>query len=383
MVFLALPGAMSKFTLLFTFCVSFLYNGIYVQAQDGASCKTPKDQPGKCMSVYNCKILLDIVNNPSGLTPEVIDYLKRHSCGVNGGTPYVCCPQETTRELQLVDPVVDNSFDSYRFLKSPQCGRSNASFPRVVGGNPAHLGEFPWIVALGYQNTKNPSQPRWLCGGSLITYKHVLTAAHCVANRKDLYLARVGELDLYDDADGARPTDIPLVKAKIHENYSAQKFINDIAILTLGRSTEGFDSVWPICLPWQTNIRTINLLTKSAFVAGWGNLYFNGPSSSILQYVQIPIMDNSQCARAYGNQTTIDGTILCAGFPNGLKDACKGDSGGPFMHGIIENRNNQRLINFYQVGVVSYGFRCAEAGYPGVYTRVTSFLDWIGKNIAD
>lgn len=74
-------------------------------------------------------------------------------------------------------------------------------------------------------------------------------------------------------------------------------------------------------------------------------------------------------------RTTIDDTVLCAG--KGGKDACQGDSGGPLMYG----RPNNTSFYFYQIGVVSYGYRCAEIGYPGVYTRVTEFLDWIKDNL--
>ena len=94
--------------------------------------------------------------------------------------------------------------------------------------------------------------------------------------------------------------------------------------------------------------------------------------------VILPVLDNERCQQAYGTRSIIDERILCAGYARGGKDACQGDSGGPLMHRIAEKRG---IIWFYQIGVVSYGLRCAEAGYPGVYTRVTHFLDWIERNI--
>lgn len=103
----------------------------------------------------------------------------------------------------------------------------------------------------------------------------------------------------------------------------------------------------------------------------------DGPSSSNLQYAQIPVVNNEKCKAVFGQRTVIDDRILCAGWTTGEKDACKGDSGGPLMYGKSEGDN----VRYYEIGVVSYGFRCAEPGYPGVYTRVTNFIDWIQRNL--
>lgn len=81
------------------------------------------------------------------------------------------------------------------------------------------------------------------------------------------------------------------------------------------------------------------------------------------------------CKQAFTTFKTavIDERILCVGLLQGGKDSCQGDSGGPYVIGKPEGKT----AYFYQIGVVSYGFRCAEPGYPGVYSRVTQFLDWI------
>ncbi|KAF0764095.1 venom protease-like [Aphis craccivora] len=132
--------------------------------------------------------------------------------------------------------------------------------------------------------------------------------------------------------------------------------------------------IQPICLPILSHHRANKLVKSVPFVAGWGATSFRGPSSTTLMEIQIPVLDNSECKRAFANKKAIiDDRVMCAGFLTGGKDACQGDSGGPLMW----PNGNQ----YYLVGVVSFGFKCAEPGYPGVYTRVSSFVEWIADNM--
>ncbi|XP_045481554.1 venom protease-like [Harmonia axyridis] len=365
--------------------------------QEGVFCETPNQEPGACISIYQCAPLLNLLKTQSR-NPEAVAFLRNSVCFRNGNVPIVCCPTQRVRTPNpflnpdpspstnnAIDPVTDNPYNppitpsttSGKLLRKPDCGFSNETNSRIVGGIPAKLGEFPWMVILGYRNSKNPSVPKWLCGASLISYRHVLTAGHCVHGRSDLYLARIGDLDLYSDNDGASPEDILLESAKVHEDYSPVKFTNDIAILKLSKSVT-HPSIWPICLPVEDRLRNRDYVRAQPVVAGWGSTNFNGPSSTTLLEVAVPVVTTDECRRAYSKQNSvIDERVLCAGFARGGKDSCKGDSGGPLMF-IESEANNVRIT---QIGVVSYGFRCAEAGYPGVYTRVTNFLDWIERNM--
>lgn len=119
------------------------------------------------------------------------------------------------------------------------------------------------------------------------------------------------------------------------------------------------------------------------FVAGWGRTQEGGSSAAVLQELQIPILANSACQTRYKavnkliSNKQFDNAVLCAGVLTGGKDSCQGDSGGPLM---LPQRVG--LISYYyQVGIVSYGIGCARADIPGVYTRVTSFIDWIQEKI--
>ncbi|CAH1103408.1 unnamed protein product [Psylliodes chrysocephalus] len=318
--------------------------------------------------------------------PETVKYLRSSSCGYIAGIPMVCCPQDASiNDLNSNEGLEerakkhkDSSENSdVGKLNGPKCGISNVTNYRVVGGVPAKLNEIPFIAILGYKNARNPNTPKWLCGGSLISNKHILTAAHCVYNRQDLYVVRLGDLNLFDDNDGAFPEDINIVSSKIHEDYSPTKFTNDIAILTLEKEPKN-PNIWPVCIPNKEPFKSNTFVKYNAMVAGWGALYFNGPSSAALQLAQIPVVEQDKCKNAFAEKAIIDDNIICAGRADGKQDACQGDSGGPLFWGTIDGE----VIRFYQIGVVSYGFRCAEVGYPGVYTRVTNFVDWIENNVS-
>ncbi|XP_050433643.1 venom protease-like isoform X2 [Adelges cooleyi] len=276
-------------------------------------------------------------------------------------------------------PTSSSSYETVTSSKLPSqstCGRSNATQNRIVGGAPADLDDWPWMVALGYQdlnNRQNTKTPQWLCGGALISDRYVVTAAHCTVGigQRKLAIAHLGDLDLDSKVrDGAAPVDVPIERVMTHESYNAQDYTNDIALLKLETVVRFNQHIQPICLPIMSDLRT-NLLVKSLpFVAGWGSTSFRGPSSTALMEVQVPVVDNSECKRSFANKrTVIDERVLCAGYLTGGKDACQGDSGGPLMWPSGKQ--------YYLVGVVSFGFKCAEPGYPGVYTRVTHFVEWI------
>ncbi|XP_050420466.1 venom protease-like [Adelges cooleyi] len=258
------------------------------------------------------------------------------------------------------------------------CGKTSTIRDKIVGGSPPKLDDWPWMVALGFRDAYKPEIPlQWLCGGTLISNRYVVTAAHCTTGvgGRQITIARVGELDLNPNVkDGASPQDIPVSKIIAHELYNGERVVNDIALLKLESPVTFNAHVQPICLPSITKMKFKNFVKFSPTVIGYGSTNFRQPTSSALLEVVVPVLDNAECERAYKKTSaTIDERVICAGYLQGGKDACQGDSGGPLM---LPNGKQ-----YYLIGVVSFGYKCAEPGYPGIYTRVTYFVDWIIETI--
>ncbi|XP_055637867.1 transmembrane protease serine 9-like [Toxorhynchites rutilus septentrionalis] len=249
------------------------------------------------------------------------------------------------------------------------CGMKNGNpdSERIVGGHNADPNEWPWIVAL-FNNG------RQFCGGSLIDDIHILTAAHCVAHMSSWDVARLSAK--LGDHNIRTNTEVQHVERRIkrlvrHRGFDSRTLYNDVAVLTMDKPVPFSKSVRPVCLP-EGSSRTPAGMT--ATVIGWGSLRENGPQPSILQEVNLPIWSNNDCSSKYGAAAPggIIESMLCAG--QAAKDSCSGDSGGPLMV------NNGRWT---QVGIVSWGIGCGKGQYPGVYSRVTSFMPWITKNTQD
>ncbi|XP_076477265.1 venom protease-like [Bombus vancouverensis nearcticus] len=127
--------------------------------------------------------------------------------------------------------------------------------------------------------------------------------------------------------------------------------------------------IHPICLPIEKSLRNKNFVGYNPFIAGWGALNFSESYTNALMELQLPVVTNTVCEKAYEDfDITITNKEICAGGdPRGGKDACGADSGGPLMI--------PQQFTYYQIGVVSSGHECGVPGYPGIYTRVTSYLD--------
>lgn len=155
----------------------------------------------------------------------------------------------------------------------------------------------------------------------------------------------------------------------IHEDYQPIKTKNDICLLHLSESLEFNDWVQPVALPTQMDEPEEGTF---CVVTGWGTLREGGAVlPNHLKKVTVPIIGDKACSEKYNPRHDIADSMICAGVEEGGKDACQGDSGGPLI-----NAETKTLV-----GIVSWGIGCAEAKYPGVYTQVSYFVDWIHNAI--
>nr|XP_022904922.1 venom protease-like [Onthophagus taurus] len=246
------------------------------------------------------------------------------------------------------------------------CGIVNDD-QRIVGGHTVKENAYPWMARLSYFN-------RFYCGGMLINDRYVLTAAHCVKGFL-WFLIKVtfGEHDRCNDND--RPETRFVLRA-IAGAFSFLNFDNDIALLRLNDRVPITKKISPICLPKSKDNLYVGY---KATAAGWGTLKEEGKPSCLLQEVEVPVISNEECRMTNYSTKMISDNMMCAGYPKtGQKDSCQGDSGGP----LITKRQDGSSM-FELIGVVSWGNGCARPGYPGVYTRVTRYLDWILENSKD
>lgn len=254
--------------------------------------------------------------------------------------------------------------------------------PRVVGGQAADIGEWPWQVAL-ISPSKVTTGPNYskaqFCGGALIAERWVLTAAHCLVVNGQIIPAQsvniVAGLNNLQTPE-ATHQQVAVQAVYVYPNYQdSQALINDIALLYLAESIQAGNNKAFIALPEQGNQTLVN---PGSFVTvtGWGSTVGYEPDETKppiyppnLQEVSVPVISNASCNQAYDG--TITGSMLCASPQQGGRDACQGDSGGP----LAAANGNQ----WQQVGVVSFGYGCASTKYPGVYARVSEFVDWIER----
>ncbi|WP_405684636.1 S1 family peptidase [Streptomyces sp. NBC_01387] len=219
---------------------------------------------------------------------------------------------------------------------------ASASPVPVVGGTRVAEGQFPFMVHLSRG-----------CGGALYAKDIVLTAAHCVpaTGNNTSITATAGSIDLQS------PRAVHITSTKVLRAPGYHGKGKDWALIKLAR---------PFELP-RLPIVTDTAYDQGNFtIVGWGSTSEDGGQERYLRKATVPYVPDDQCQKAYGTGLTPTDEI-CAGYVDqGGTDTCQGDSGGPMFrkddHGA-----------WIQVGIVSWGQGCAEPGYPGIYTQLSTF----------
>lgn len=224
---------------------------------------------------------------------------------------------------------------------------ASANQPRIVGGNKASLSDHPYAVFL------TDGGGNQFCGAVIVSSTAVATAAHCAkaVSKQDIRVVAGREDKRTDDGQV-----LGVSRVWIDKSYSDPTRGGDVAVLTV----RGQFDYRPAKLPGNADARLYSEGTD-ATVLGWGRVADGGARSDYLRSAQVPVVSDSECRSDY--DVYDQKTMVCAGYREGGIDACQGDSGGPLVVGDT------------LIGIVSFGDGCGKAGKPGVYTRVSEYVE--------
>ncbi|XP_068111129.1 transmembrane protease serine 6 isoform X2 [Hyperolius riggenbachi] len=276
-----------------------------------------------------------------------------------GAYNYKCadgtCVKKINPECDSVEDCRDGSDE-----KNCACGVQKLE-SRLVGGTQAQEGEWPWQASLQVRGAH-------LCGGTLVADRWILTAAHCFTpesySTPEVWTVVLGKVRL--SRSDLKEMVFKVTQLLLHPYHDVDSHDYDIALVQLDHAVPlTYPHVQPICLPASTH----HFPTGSkCWVTGWGAVSDNGPTSDILQKVDLTLISQDICSDLYRYQ--ISPRMFCAGYLDGTKDACQGDSGSPLVCKDLRGR-------WFQAGLVSWGAGCAIPKYYGVYTRITKLVGWI------
>ncbi|CAG9806988.1 unnamed protein product [Chironomus riparius] len=335
-----------------------------------------------CIPHYECEAVTNITAK-GRLTQQERAYLKSKLCNNIDRLNYFCCAGATQKENPKKPTNVN-------LPEPPNCGIYFSD--NIVGGQKTYIDEYPWFALIEYSS--GDRKKGHYCGGSLISKQFVLTAAHCNNNLPTgwrISHVRLGEWDVrtnpdcqYFENDEEMCND-PYVEIRVaqviqhpqyHQTGAAQ--YNDIALLKLEREVQ--TNVWikPICLPIDQSLRDLDYTAQSLEVTGFGMTETDFKSDVKLR-VDIDVVAQNECKQFYGSKgVDIKNTQFCALGKDG-KDSCNGDSGGPLMK--FKKFPNSNIAYYMAVGLVSFGpSKCGLKDAPGIYTRISDYMDWIIEN---
>uniref|UniRef100_A0A8C9NZ65 Transmembrane protease serine n=1 Tax=Spermophilus dauricus TaxID=99837 RepID=A0A8C9NZ65_SPEDA len=229
---------------------------------------------------------------------------------------------------------------------------------RIMSGELADKGAWPWQASLQRSNIHQ-------CGATLISDRWLVTAAHCFKNNVNPRQWTV----TFGTTINPPLTKREVKRIIVHERYHSPAREYDIAVVQFHPRVTFSDDIRRICLPEASASFPPN---STVYITGFGALYYGGESQNNLREAKVKIISNDVCKQpqVYGNDIKFG--MFCAGYLEGIYDACRGDSGGPL---VIKDLKD----TWYLIGIVSWGDNCGQKNKPGVYTQVTYYRRWIAS----
>lgn len=352
-------------------------------------CTDPTGRTGLCVTIAECTSNQPIVFGRSSSTRQhIMTALSAKNVPIPlvncRGTRLTCCPgYELPRRTNTMASL----------LPSPgECGVPRVD-NRVTFGEEADLKDFPWTALL--INEKFRGRNALFCGAALINKHYVVTAAHCLNDQDPKFITvRLGEhaIDTAVDCRGEycnkAPIDIWSDQFIIHPMYNRTTLENDIALIRLAQTANFTDFILPVCLPLAQNLRQLNTTNQWFEFAGFGQTASNGTMSNVKRKISLFGVSQDYCQTQYSKTDPprrIQLSHLCAlGEKN--QDTCRGDSGSPLVRKVLSDiqigSSNVQQETHYIVGISSFGVNmCGTSGWPGVFTRVGNYINWIKDNL--
>ncbi|EPY78127.1 mannan-binding lectin serine protease 1 precursor [Camelus ferus] len=261
----------------------------------------------------------------------------------------------------------------YKMLNSiTVCGQPSRSLPnlvkRIIGGRNAEPGLFPWQALIVVEDTSR---------------RRDNTVTPVSKDHVTVYLG------LHDVRDKSGAVNSSAARVVLHPDFDIQNYNHDIALVQLREPVPLGPHVMPICLPRpEPEGPAPHVL---GLVAGWGisnpnvtvdEIISSGTRtlSDVLQYVKLPVVPHAECKTSYESRSgnySVTENMFCAGYYEGGKDTCLGDSGGAFV--ILDDSSKHWVAQ----GLVSWGGpeECGSKQVYGVYTKVSNYVDWVWEQM--
>ncbi|XP_067618719.1 serine protease snake [Eurosta solidaginis] len=233
-------------------------------------------------------------------------------------------------------------------------------------------GQYPHMAALGFPSYSGSYD--YKCGGSLINNVYIITVAHCCyQSGLAAESVKIGDINLKNTIGDEIFQVRSVAEIVQHPLYDPTYYYHDLALIRLMLPVVYTNFVQPIRL-WVSK----DIPYDTLHAMGYGSTRFAKAPTNVLTELELSIVPLQQCNLMLPPDSAVPEGLLesqiCAKDFEQNRDTCQGDSGGPLQLNLM--RKNKKHFRYYLIGMTSYGSFCRSA-YPGVYTRVSSYIEWI------